>query len=96
MDFRPDVQKIRHLRAGHPGWRKQTDHGIKVFTLNITLGILRNRLRMFMAKTYRVTYDNSGAQTSISGWELVNHGISTMPLSALTSELILLEAVVEE
>lgn len=46
-----------------------------------------------VSKNYRVTYDNTGAQTTISGWELVNRGITTTPLSALTSELILLEAV---
>lgn len=47
------------------------------------------------AKNYVVTYDNTGGRFTISGWELVNHGITTMPLSALTSELIMLEAAPE-
>jgi len=47
------------------------------------------------AKQYRVTLDNSGMQTVVSGWELSSRGIVTEPMSPMTSELILLEAVAE-
>ena len=42
---------------------------------------------------YKVTFDNTGAQVTRTGVELLSGGITTMPLSALTSELILLEKI---
>jgi len=45
------------------------------------------------AKQYRVTLDNSGMQSIVSGWELCTRGIVTEPMSPMTSELILLEEV---
>jgi alpha-galactosidase len=42
--------------------------------------------------SYRVTLDNSGATASVSGFELLQRGISVYLPAALTSELILIEA----
>jgi hypothetical protein len=42
--------------------------------------------------SYRVTLDNSGAAASVSGFELLQRGISVYLPAALTSELILIEA----
>jgi hypothetical protein len=39
-----------------------------------------------------VTLDNSGATASVSGFELLQRGISVYLPTALTSELILIEA----
>ncbi len=44
------------------------------------------------SKTYRVTFDNSGAQTLVSGFALVQNGLRVRLGSALTSELILYSA----
>lgn len=43
--------------------------------------------------TYRVTLDNTGDTMLVSGRELVMNGISTRILGAMTSELILIQAV---
>lgn len=48
-----------------------------------------------VSKDYKVIFDNTGTERTISGWELMKQGITTLPLSALTSELILFEAVTE-
>ena len=42
--------------------------------------------------TYRVTLDNSGATWTVTGYELLSRGIPVYLPSALTSELILIEA----
>jgi len=44
------------------------------------------------ARRYRLTYDNSGSCTLVEGAELLNEGVSVRLASALTSELLLLEA----
>ncbi|MBR6766823.1 MAG: alpha-galactosidase [Clostridia bacterium] len=46
-------------------------------------------------KKYKVTLDNTGSSAIVTGWELSTCGITTMPLSAMTSELILIEAIDE-
>ena len=46
-----------------------------------------------MAKTYRVTLDNSGAVLTLSGYALQNAGIRIQLPAALSSELILFEAI---
>ncbi|MBQ7923484.1 MAG: alpha-galactosidase [Clostridia bacterium] len=43
-------------------------------------------------KTYRVTFDNTGAVTAMTGYELLTNGIRTV-LAAMTSELVLFEEV---
>lgn len=47
------------------------------------------------SKNYSVTFDNTGDKVLVSGRELITQGIKTMPLTAMTSELVLLEAVNE-
>ena len=48
-----------------------------------------------LGKKYQVTLDNTGSRGIVSGWELSTQGIATMPLSPMTSELILIEAIAE-
>ena len=43
--------------------------------------------------TYRVTLDNSGAVCTVSGWELLQNGIRLHIPAALSSELVLFEAI---
>jgi alpha-galactosidase len=45
------------------------------------------------SKTYRVTFDNAGAVCTLSGYELTQKGLSINPEGALSSELVLYEAV---
>ncbi|MBQ4048985.1 MAG: alpha-galactosidase [Clostridia bacterium] len=45
------------------------------------------------AKTYRVTFDNSGATVTVSGYELMTNGIRIAIPAALSSELVLYEAI---
>lgn len=45
------------------------------------------------SKDYTVTFDNTGDKFVISGRELSSCGISTLPIPAMTSELILIDAV---
>ncbi|MBE7024789.1 MAG: alpha-galactosidase [Ruminococcaceae bacterium] len=45
------------------------------------------------SREYTVTFDNTGDKLVISGRELMSRGITTLPLSAMTSALILIEAV---
>jgi len=45
-----------------------------------------------MAKTYRVTFDNSGAVCKLSGYELETKGVTVHLGGALTSELVMYEA----
>lgn len=42
---------------------------------------------------YRITLDNSGAEFTVSGYELITNGLKINLPSALSSELILLEAI---
>ena len=42
---------------------------------------------------YKVTLDNSGAEFNVSGYELITHGLKINLPSALSSELILFEAI---
>ena len=42
---------------------------------------------------YKVTLDNSGATFTVSGYELMTNGIKIKIPSALSSELILFEAI---
>jgi len=44
-------------------------------------------------RRYRVTFDNDGQQCEIDGFTLMKHGITVRLESALTSELLLFEAV---
>jgi len=43
-------------------------------------------------KTYCVTFDNTGSRITLTGYELMSHGI-TVTLAVMTSELVLFEAV---
>ena len=45
------------------------------------------------SKTYQVTFDNSGEKSIVSGYSLVNNGIRIHLDGALTSELVLYQAV---
>lgn len=52
------------------------------------------RLRgLDVSKRYRVTWDNTGHSCEVDGYELVQHGITVRLEGALTSELLLFEAV---
>lgn len=46
-----------------------------------------------LGKKYQVTMDNTGSRAIVGGWELSTHGLTTMPLCAMTSELVLIEVV---
>lgn len=61
---------------------------------NVSVTIIPRGLDV--SNTYRVVFDNTGTQAIVSGWEIMRQGIMTSPLSALTSELILIEAVAED
>lgn len=46
-----------------------------------------------MSRRYKVTWDNTGQVCEVDGFSLVEHGITVRLEGALTSELLLCEAV---
>jgi alpha-galactosidase len=57
-------------------------------------GEIRIKLRGIDAsRSYRVTFDNTGAVCTVSGYDLTQKGLSINLEGALTSELVLYEAV---
>ena len=95
----PDVNEARE--KGYIGLElvsaDKTKAAIGVFSLpqanTVSISIIPRGLDA--SKNHYVTLDNSGAKVLVSGWELVTQGMKTTPLSAMTSELILFEAVTE-
>jgi len=48
------------------------------------------------SRNYHVTFDNTGDKMLVSGRELVTNGLKTRHISVMTSELVLLEAVMAD
>jgi alpha-galactosidase len=86
----------------HPGWgvleldaRDRTRGIAALFRLEgsgASAHLFRPR-GLDVAKTYAVTFDNAGQAARVSGFALATHGIVVRLESALTSELLVFEAV---
>jgi alpha-galactosidase len=104
--FHRDSRIFHHtpteVNAEHPGWgvleldERDRSRGIAAFFRLGTMGASEYRFRprgLDAAKTYAVTFDNTGQTARVDGFTLVTHGIPIRLESALTSELLLFDTV---
>jgi alpha-galactosidase len=90
------------IDGDHPGWgvleldAHDRSRGIAAFFRLAGAGASEYLFRprgLDVAKTYAVTFDNAGQTASVAGYMLVTQGIVIRLEAALTSELVLFEAI---